>query len=131
MKPNANTAGGTTALMLAARDAEKVKVLIDAGADVNARGKFGFTALMVAARYRGNSESVRLLLKNGAKVKPDKDVKVENNAAIMYCGDQWRCGDSSRASMRERQRRPHPRRRHDSDQPAHGGSDRGDTAVNT
>jgi ankyrin repeat protein len=84
MNANAKTAGGTTALMLAARDPAKVKVLIDAGADVNARGKFGFNALMVAARYRGNVESVRLLLKHGAKATPEKDVKVENNLAIMY-----------------------------------------------
>jgi len=84
MKANSKTNRDTTALMLVARDAAKVKILLDAGADVNSRGKFGFNALMVAARFRGNVESVRLLLKNGAEVKPGKDVKVENNLAIMY-----------------------------------------------
>jgi len=84
MKPNSKTTGGTTALMLAARDPAKVKVLLDAGADVKARGKFGFNALMVAARFRGNVESVRLLLKSGAEVKPGKDVKLENNLQVMY-----------------------------------------------
>jgi ankyrin repeat protein len=81
MKANAKTARGTTALMLAARDPEKVKLLLDAGADANARADSGFTALMVASRHRANVETVRLLLKHGAKVNTDKSVKVINNAS--------------------------------------------------
>ena len=71
-------AGGATPLMaaVAAEDAESVRVLLDAGADVNASpdaSEAGFllgggrTPLMWAA-YRGDVELVRLLLDRGAKV---------------------------------------------------------------
>ena len=48
-------------------DTEAVQSLIDAGVDVNARNKAGYTALMVAAK-NGDSESVIALLKAGASV---------------------------------------------------------------
>ena len=84
MKPNARTAKGTTALMLAARDPAKVKLLIERGADVNARAASGFTALMVAARHRGNAESLRLLLDAGAEVNAGQDVTVVNDATVLF-----------------------------------------------
>lgn len=58
---------GTTALMLAASQGhtELVQVLIDAGADVNARDFTGWTALHGAA-YKGSSKVVLLLLEHGA-----------------------------------------------------------------
>jgi ankyrin repeat protein len=65
--PNSATkSGGTTALMMAAPDAEKMKLLIDRGANVNARAETKFTALMVAAQYRESTPAVRLLLAHGA-----------------------------------------------------------------
>ncbi|MFY9571470.1 MAG: ankyrin repeat domain-containing protein [Blastocatellia bacterium] len=84
MKPDVKTAGGTTALMLAARDLDKVKLLVDRGADVNARAATGITPLMVAARYRGNAEVVRLLLKKGAKPNVDKGVEVRYDASALF-----------------------------------------------
>jgi ankyrin repeat protein len=84
MKPDARTTGGTTALMMAARDLEKVKLLIERGADVNARAATGFTALMVASRYTGNAEVVRLLLKKGAKPNADQGVEVRNDASALF-----------------------------------------------
>lgn len=84
MTPNAKTAGGTTALMLAARDLEKVRLLVDRGADVNARAATGITPLMVAARYRGNAEVVRLLLKKGASPNSDNVVQVRNDASALF-----------------------------------------------
>jgi ankyrin repeat protein len=84
MKPDAKTAGGTTALMLAARDLEKVKLLVERGADVNVRAATGITPLMVAARHRGNVEVVRLLLQKGAKPNADKGVEVRNDASALY-----------------------------------------------
>jgi ankyrin repeat protein len=82
MSPNAKTAAGTTALMLAARDPEKVKLLLARGADVNARAASGVTALMVAARYRGNAEVVRLLLQKGGK--PNADGEVRNDSSAFF-----------------------------------------------
>ena len=55
--------------MWAAGDAAKVKLLLSAGADVNARANSGRTALMVAAASAGNAESVRAMLDAGADAK--------------------------------------------------------------
>jgi len=68
LDPNSATkSGGTTALMMAAPDADKMKVLIDRGANVNARSETKYTALMVAAQYGIHSTpAIRLLLAHGA-----------------------------------------------------------------
>src|SRR5207249_8273891 len=69
LDPNAATkSGGTTALMMAAPDAGKMKLLIDRGANVNARSETKYTALMVAAQYGIHSTpAIRLLLSRGAE----------------------------------------------------------------
>jgi ankyrin repeat protein len=72
--PNSKTAEGTTMLMMAAPDAEKIKLLIDRGADVRAKAKNGFTALIVANTYLGTSGSVKLLLDRGAEARPGDGV---------------------------------------------------------
>lgn len=46
-------------------DVEQVRHLLEAGADINARDRYGQTALMNAAR-RGQVELVRLLVEQGA-----------------------------------------------------------------
>jgi ankyrin repeat protein len=74
LDPNSKTPEGTTLLMMAAPDAEKVKLLIERGADVRAKAKSGYTALMVATTYYGTSSSVRLLLEGGAEANPGKEV---------------------------------------------------------
>ena len=84
LNPNEKTPRGTTLLMLAARDMEKVKLLIERGADVNARAETGITPLMIAARFRGNTETVRLMLKKGARPNADKGVEVRNDATAMF-----------------------------------------------
>ena len=68
LDPNAVTkSGGTTALMMAAPDAEKMALLLDRGANVNARSETKYTALMVAAQYGIHSTpAIRLLLARGA-----------------------------------------------------------------
>jgi N-acyl-D-amino-acid deacylase len=66
--PNSATrSGGTTALMLAAPDVDKMRLLISRGARVDARAKSNFTALLVAAQYPGSNGAMSLLLDRGAK----------------------------------------------------------------
>jgi ankyrin repeat protein len=68
--PNSATnAGGVTALMLAAPDVDKMKLLLANGAHADARAKDRFSALLVAAQYPGSSAAMNLLLDHGAKVR--------------------------------------------------------------
>jgi ankyrin repeat protein len=48
-----------------AGDHETVRVLLQSGADVNARDRYGQTALMLAA-HRGHAATVDLLIEHGA-----------------------------------------------------------------
>ena len=74
LSPNAATkSGGTTALMMAAPDVDKMRLLIDRGADVNARARSRFSALMVAAQYQDGDAAINLLLDRGAQVAPPSD----------------------------------------------------------
>jgi ankyrin repeat protein len=66
----ATAAGGTTVLMAAAPDAEKMKLLLDRGADVNARARSRYSALMVAAQYQEGDAAINLLLDRGAQAGP-------------------------------------------------------------
>jgi ankyrin repeat protein len=71
--PNSVTArGGVTALMLAAPDVDKMKLLIDRGANADARAKNRYSALLVAAQYPGSAAAMNLLLDHGAKVRLPK-----------------------------------------------------------
>lgn len=70
--PNSRTANGTTVLMMAVPDPEKVRVLLKRGADVKARAPSGTDALTIAAAYRGSAETLRLLLDAGTEVRPGK-----------------------------------------------------------
>jgi ankyrin repeat protein len=74
LNPNSRTAGGVTLLMFAAPDAAKVKLLIERGANVKAKAQSGYTALTVAAMYRGTAESIKLLLAAGAEAAPGTGV---------------------------------------------------------
>ncbi len=74
LDPNSKTADGTSLLMMAAHDAAKVKLLIARGADVRAKAKTGYTALLVAAMDFDGAESVKLLLEHGAEAQPGKGV---------------------------------------------------------
>jgi hypothetical protein len=68
--PNSATRkGGITALMLAAPDVEKMKLLIEGGANADARSKDRYSALLVSAQYPGSSAAMNLLLDHGAKVR--------------------------------------------------------------
>ena len=70
--PNSATKGGTTALMHAMPDLEKAKILVEHGADVNARSKSKYSALLVAAQYPGSTPVMRYLLDRGAELRLPK-----------------------------------------------------------
>jgi len=71
--PNSTTkSGGVTALMLATPDLDKMKLLIDRGANAEGRSRDRFSALLVAAQYPGSTKAMELLLDHGAKVRLPK-----------------------------------------------------------
>ena len=84
LRPNAETPDGTSALMLAAPDVDKVTLLIDRGADVNHAAKSGFTPLMVALNHRGTAKVAALLIEHGAHVQPTVPKPVHDASPLMY-----------------------------------------------
>jgi ankyrin repeat protein len=84
LDPNAKTEKGTTLLMAAVLDPDKVRLLIARGANVKVRGASGPSspsstdALTIAAAYRGTAASIQLLLDAGAEPDPPKEVRVRN-----------------------------------------------------
>ena len=65
-------AGAMTALMLAAPDTAKMKLLLDHGANADARAKNRYSALLIAAQYPNSGAAMNLLLDHGAKVRLPK-----------------------------------------------------------
>ena len=59
----------STALMWCANDLAKVRLLVEKGADVNARTKQGISPLFIAAAHDGNVDVVKFLLDHGADAK--------------------------------------------------------------
>ncbi|HVQ12148.1 MAG TPA: ankyrin repeat domain-containing protein [Vicinamibacterales bacterium] len=70
LDPNSKTERGTTLLMMAAPDVDKVRLLVARGADVKSRGAAGTDALTIAAAHYGTSASLRALLDAGADLQP-------------------------------------------------------------
>jgi ankyrin repeat protein len=84
LSPNAATPDGTTLLMMASHDIEKVQLLLNRGADVNRAAKTGFTPLMVALNRRGASPVAALLLDRGANVQPAEPAPVHGSSPLFY-----------------------------------------------
>jgi ankyrin repeat protein len=82
LNPNTQTSNGVTLLMMAAPDAEKVRLLLQRGANPKARTTSGADALTIAAAYRGTAASLELLLEAGAEVKPPPGVHTRNSALL-------------------------------------------------
>ncbi len=73
---NASNSTGATALMWAATDISKVRLLLSRGADPKAVSQRGRTALFIAARNDASSATVRLLLAAGADPKASDAAKM-------------------------------------------------------
>ena len=69
--PNKHNDDNATALMWAARNLEKTRLLVTHGADVNARSDDHRTPLMIAARRPGAVKIVKFLLDKGANPNPN------------------------------------------------------------
>jgi ankyrin repeat protein len=74
LSPNSATSNGSSLLMLAAPDAEKVRLLVSRGAEVKVRSKNGTDALTIASAYRDTAASLRLLLDAGADAETPESV---------------------------------------------------------
>lgn len=80
--PNKSNDAGATALIWAATDLEKTRVLVNHGANVNARSADLRTPLMMAARRPGNSATVKFLLDHDANPNPNHRPDVEGSPLI-------------------------------------------------
>lgn len=80
--PNRLSDGNATALMWAVTDLEKTRVLLDHGADVNARSSEMRTPLLIAAGRPSGAAVVKLLLEHGAKTDPNTNPVGESSALI-------------------------------------------------
>ena len=80
--PNKVNDAGAAALIWAAGDFEKTRMLVNHGANVNARSADLRTPLMMAARRPGNSATVKFLLDQGANPNPNNRPDVESAPLI-------------------------------------------------
>ncbi len=87
--PNAATPGGVTALMLAADDIAKVRVLLQRGANAKALSKGRFDALMMASLFPGNRATLEALVAAGLTAAPHQGVKYRAHALshAVFTGD--------------------------------------------
>ena len=84
LDPNRSTAAGTTVLMMAAGDRDKVGTLIRRNADVNLAAKTGFTPLMIAANDPEATEAIRLLIGHGASVTPSNPKPLHDGTPLFF-----------------------------------------------
>src|SRR5262249_25816280 len=89
--PKAHNDAGATALMWATDDFQKVRLLVERGAEGNARADDGRPPGMIAARRSGSADVVKLLLDRGAHASASAGGllgMVTPLAEAMYAGDQ-------------------------------------------
>jgi ankyrin repeat protein len=77
------TPGGTTILMAAAPDVDKVKLLLSHGVEATFRSPAGYDAATAAASYRGSVDAIRALLDAGAGAEPVEAVKARHTPLLL------------------------------------------------
>lgn len=82
LEVNRKTTRGTTLLMMAATDPDKVKLLISRGADVKARSDSAADALTIASAYRGTAASIQALLDAGAQPKTPAGKRLRSSPLV-------------------------------------------------
>jgi ankyrin repeat protein len=85
--PNAANKEGATALIRAATNFEKSRLLVAAGANVHVRTRLGNTPLILAARRSGNLQTVKLLFSHGANAKESNTLGVAPILVAAASGD--------------------------------------------
>jgi ankyrin repeat protein len=83
LDPNSRTPNGTTILMAAAPEVEKVRLLLARGAHARDRASSGQDALTIAAAYRGSAASIQALLDAGADAEPPESTRVRNAPLVL------------------------------------------------
>ena len=83
LNPNAQTAGGTTLLMASAWDADKVRLLIEKGANVTVRSPAGADAISAASGIPRSTASLRALLDAGGPAEPPDGVRVRRSPIVL------------------------------------------------
>jgi ankyrin repeat protein len=88
--PNKHNDANATALMWAANDLKKTRLLVRHGADVNARSDDYRTPLMIAARHPGGTPIVKFLLDNKANPNPNSKPLGESSPLMeaLTAGDE-------------------------------------------
>ncbi len=66
------------------KNLDRIRTLIDQGADVNAKNKYGDTSLIIAARM-GSNETVKVLLEKGA----DVHIRSTNTTNVVNSINSW------------------------------------------
>ncbi len=79
---NATTTNGTSLLMAAAPDVDKVRWLLAHGTDPRYRAPSGADAITAAASYRGSTDAIRALLDAGADAEPPASVKAPHSPLL-------------------------------------------------
>jgi ankyrin repeat protein len=77
--PNRRNDSGASALMWAASDLNKTRLLLDHGAEVNAHSDELRTPLMIASRQPGGTPIAKLLLERGANPNPNAHPETESS----------------------------------------------------
>ncbi len=77
------TPNGTTVLMAAAPDVDKVRLLLARGAVATFRSPSGNDAATAAASYRGSAAAIRALLDAGAAAEPPESVKARQSPLLL------------------------------------------------